>query len=102
MYSCHRELRTVQASHSRFGRCCATSHARVTDPFPHAQMQIGVKDVDRSRHPFIFVRTRVTAAVLPEPRTRIYSAGTELADRPVRDDALEVDDDSGPHRAGRP
>ena len=32
----------------------------------------------------------------------LFGGHQELADRPVRDDALEADDDSGQHRAGRP
>ena len=32
----------------------------------------------------------------------LFGRHEELADRPVRDDALEDDDDSGQHRAGRP
>ena len=32
----------------------------------------------------------------------LFGRHEELADRPVRDDALEADDDSGQHRAGRP
>ena len=32
----------------------------------------------------------------------LFGRHEELADRPVRDEALEADDDSGQHRAGRP
>ena len=32
----------------------------------------------------------------------LFGRHEALADRPVRDDALETDDDSGQHRAGRP
>jgi aquaporin Z len=32
----------------------------------------------------------------------LFGRHEELADRPVRDEALEADDDSGKHRAGRP
>jgi aquaporin Z len=32
----------------------------------------------------------------------LFGRHEELADRPVRDDELEADDDSGQHRAGPP
>ena len=32
----------------------------------------------------------------------LFGRHEALADRPVRDEALEADDDSGQHRAGRP
>ena len=32
----------------------------------------------------------------------LFGRHEELADRPVRDDALDADDDSGQHRAGPP